>query len=723
LALIGSTQTAWARTLYVNPISGLDSRTRQEAQDPGTPWKTVRKALEVAGGNPAIVDTVVVQVPAPHNADDPVPLAEPEGTIESKRDGAAGAPITIVCEVPRGCLLSPPAGTNGFFVSHNHHVIDGFKVVGANIGIRVGPHDGSAGPVFGGIVQNNLVQGASSNGVQCANCQGVEMAFNTVRACGQNGIRYIGTGDLIHDNVVRNNTLFGIYVEGEGDHHVIDNIATGNNGGGQQIQIIGTHVGLRTFYVGPGGNDGNDEDQAQNPGSPWRTIQRGLNSAAAGDTLVVLPGTYGGAESRRDGTATAPISVRAEPPGEATVQAGAATSGFVVGHHHHIIEGFRITGSLNGIQMGPHEVGEADVEGLVAASNVVHDNAQAGIKFSKVNGGVAMHNQIFANGGEGIAYGVNGGNNAIIFNNLVYGNANLDTGKYGIALSRGSGHRVTNNTVHGNAVGGAGGGVRIGVSSTFPVFATVTDNIISGNPVGVKEPGGAYTGVTALDFNNVVNNGQHYDVGAASQPGPNSINLTPGYVNAPGSDFRLRRTSQSVDKGSVTPDAAGLAGRTAFTDKSPDAGSRVDLGYHGTVLKPSEGTVSNVGVQMTFTSTGFDTLTVSARLTPGAGTDGLGLGTDVVVLTVGSEVLELAASGFNCNGTTTLTCSYNDGNGPVLSATFTKNGSAPGATVDLSVTAEASSLGAPVNPMAVEMRIGDDVGSFNATMRGTLVFP
>lgn len=726
LALIGSTEGAWARTFYVNPVSGVDSRTWPEARNPATPWKTVKKALQAAGGNPALVDTVVVQVPAPYGAANPVPLAEPAGTIESKRDGAAGAPITIACEVPRGCLLSPPAGTNGFFVSHNHHVIDGFKIVGGNIGIRVGPHDVGDGTLFGGVLQNNHVQNAGNNGVQCANCQGVEIAFNLVRSSGQNGIRYVGTGDQIHDNIVRNNALFGIYVEGDGDHHVVDNIATGNNGGpsAPQIQIVGPQVSQRTFYVSPGGSDGRSEAQAQNPGTPWQTIQRGLNSAAAGDTVVVLPGDYAqGAESRRDGTATSPIVVRADPPGQATVHAGPTTNGFVIGHHYHVVEGFRVRDSLNGIQLGPHEVGGGGVNGLQAVSNEVHDNVQAGIKFAKVNGGTAMHNVVYRNGFEGIVYGMNGGDNGTIFNNLVYGNATADTGKYGIALSRGSGHRVTSNTVHGNAVGGVGGGIRLGTSSTFPVFATVTDNIVTGSPVGVKEPGGAYAGVAALDYNNVNATSLDYDVGGASQPGPNSLSVAAGYVNLTASDFRLLRTSQMVDKGSVTPDAAGLAGRTAFSDKSADVGPKVDLGYHGTVLKPSEGTVSNLSVQMTFTGTGSDSLAVSARLTPGAGSDGLGLGADVVVLTIGSQVLELAASSFNCSGSPTLTCSYNDGAGPVQSASFTRNGNGVAATVDLSVTAAASSLAIPSSPMSVQVRVGDDVGAFNAAVRGTLVFP
>ncbi len=282
LALVASPGSAWARTFYVNPSTGINANTMGQAQNPATPWKTVKRALGVADAG----DTILVMVPTPGT---PMVLTgvEPE-TIASKRDGAAGAPIAIRCQEAQLCVWTPPAGTNGFFVSHDHHVIDGFKVTGANKGIVFGAHDGG-GPLVGGVIQNNLVQGANSNGIDCDSCQGVEIAFNTVRAGGHNGIRYhMGNGSLIHDNIVRNNQQFGIYVEGGSGHQVFANTATGNNGGGTQIQITGGQISQRTFYVSVGGNDAHTEGQAQDPATPWLTIQRGLNTALGGDTVVVL---------------------------------------------------------------------------------------------------------------------------------------------------------------------------------------------------------------------------------------------------------------------------------------------------------------------------------------------------------------------------------------------------------------------------------------------------
>jgi hypothetical protein len=696
LALAAMPGTALARTFYVNPVTGSNEMTESQAQSPATPVKTVKRALRWAGGG----DTVLVVVPSPPN---PVALVEP-ATIESKRDGAAGAPIVVRCETAGLCVWTPPAGTNGFFVSHNHHIIDGFKVVGGRTGIQVGEHDGG-GPLFGGIVQNNIVQGAASNGVQCAKCQGVEIAFNTVTGSNRNGIRYQGNAGLIHDNTANDNAQFGIYVVDGADHQVWANAATGNGQG--QIQIAGALLPQqRTFYVGPGGSDARTVEQAQSPATPWLTIQKGLNEAQPGDTVLVLPGTYGGAESKVDGDPSFPITLRSSVPGGATIQAGSTTSALVIGHHHHVVDGFVITGSRNGIQLGPHEVGDGRVRGLQAINNIVHGNAAAGIKFSNARRGSAMHNVVYANGQEGIAYD---GDEGTIFNNLVHGNGTAG-GKYGIALASGGGHTVASNTVHGNVVGG----LRLGTANAVPVFSAVRNNIVTGNPVGVKEPGGStYAGRATLEFNNVQGNDTDYDLGP-SRKGPGSISVPPGYVDAGGGDFRLRRNSQCVDQGSVAPDAAGLAGRTAFADKSPDEPPRVDLGHHGTLLRPSEGAISNLAIQITLGGTGGDnTFTLSARLTEGPDSDGLGLGSDYVEIALGGETFTLPASGFTHQGGGTWTFS---GPGPLTSATFTKSGD----HVDLSVAGSSAELLASAT---VLIRIGDDTGTASVAMRGTLVFP
>lgn len=87
-----------------------------------------------------------------------------------------------------------------------------------------------------------------------------------------------------------------------------------------------------TYYTAVEGNDANPGTSAQ----PWRTIQKAVSAAAAGDTVIVRPGTYperittvrGGAdESRR-------ITFQAE--GEVTMR------GWVINHPYITVRGFRV---------------------------------------------------------------------------------------------------------------------------------------------------------------------------------------------------------------------------------------------------------------------------------------------------------------------------------------------------------------------------------------------
>ncbi len=74
-----------------------------------------------------------------------------------------------------------------------------------------------------------------------------------------------------------------------------------------------------TYYVGPSGSDASAGTEA----APWRTLKKALSSLSAGDTLLVRGGLYLETcnPSIRQGSATAPITVRAYP-GERPVLQG-----------------------------------------------------------------------------------------------------------------------------------------------------------------------------------------------------------------------------------------------------------------------------------------------------------------------------------------------------------------------------------------------------------------
>ena len=704
LYLLVITQLAVAGpTYYVDAGSGDDARTDIEAQNPATPWRTIKKAVDTGG----LVTQVKHAQPLGYTV-----IVKPgvyEESVESKRDGYADAQVVIQAASPGSVTIQPPSGLNGFFISHHYHVIDGFVVTGATIGLKLGPHDpGNTGPVVGVVAMHNEVHNNSNNGIQFTEALDGVAEFNTVYQNSQNGISYSGNSSLIHANVVYSNAQFGIYIKDGIDHQVWDNTVSNNVKGDMKIQ--GTlvpppgsqPVGQRTFYVdGTSGNDAYDELKAQNSSTPWKTIRRGLQSAVAGETVAILAGLYAvNVESVRDGTVNAPITIRAVEPWTVTIQppSGAA---LYIGHHYHTIAGLVITGATTALQMGPYKNTGAEVVGLIARENHVYGNS-LGIKFTNARDGTMIHNVIHGHRKDGILYT---GSSATIFNNLIYLNGSDLSGEYGITLASGNNHQLTNNTLYGNY----NGGIRLGTSGSVPVFATVLNNIVVQNRLGVKEPSGSnYTGKAILDYNDVYGNtAGNYDLssGSGSKAGTHSISLDPIFVAPASQDFRLgRRTtgqaadSPAIDRGSDTAENLGLGGRTAFTDKYPDVGW-VDLGYHDTLIMSSQGTLTIDAVTLTL-DPGGDSFTLRGNLRPGQGSDGM---------EPGVEYVEVELAG--------LLRFFPVGD-PSVVLTKLADGS-----VNMTVTATIDFGQIMVPSTVASFRLGDDFGSTSVHLRGTLQFP
>jgi hypothetical protein len=166
-----SVALALGLTYYVDAATGDHLRTPAVAQSPATPWKTITKGVFHADGG----DTIMVN------------SGRYLESVESKRDGwSASTPILLKSTVPGGAIIQPPAGTNGFFNSHTYHTIDGFKVVGAFQGLRLGPHDGG-GKVVGLLVHNNRINNNIDNGISVTKGLNVEIAFNFVKNNGRDG--------------------------------------------------------------------------------------------------------------------------------------------------------------------------------------------------------------------------------------------------------------------------------------------------------------------------------------------------------------------------------------------------------------------------------------------------------------------------------------------------------------------------------------------------------
>jgi hypothetical protein len=113
-------------------------------------------------------------------------------------------------------------------------------------------------------------------------------------------------------------------------------------------------------YVATSGSDSNPGTQAL----PWRTIQKAANTMVAGDTCVVLPGSYGErVQVSRSGSPGAPVTYRAE--GTVTMR------GFTVLANYITVAGFDISDTAD----NPREGIGVFVQGrnCVIEGNYIHD--------------------------------------------------------------------------------------------------------------------------------------------------------------------------------------------------------------------------------------------------------------------------------------------------------------------------------------------------------------
>jgi len=194
--------------------------------------------------------------------------------------------------------------------------------------------------------------------------------------------------------------------------------------------------------------------------------------------------------------------------------------------------------------------------------------------------------------------------------------------------------------------------------------------------------------------------------------------VPPGFIDPAAGDFRLSRVatgqaddSAAIDKGSDLATALGLGGRTAFSDKYPDAG-RADLGYHGTLLYPSTGAATLEAVSLGVAADGSASFALDGVLRPGAGSDGMSPGTDYAEVVFGEWSFPIwvgrqAGQPFAENGGT-------------ATATVTPLGDGG---VRFAVRASGLALGAIRFPTSVSLRVGDDIGSTSALLAGTLQIP
>jgi len=223
--------------------------------------------------------------------------------------------------------------------------------------------------------------------------------------------------------------------------------------------IGGTLACAATFYVAPGGSDGNPGTAGQ----PWATLQHAANSGNAGDTVLVQPGTYAGAKFSRSGTLGAPITFHAEPgvvidaPGPLNTN---SDNLWIRNANDVVLEGFEVSGAPRaGIAIQGESA--APATGNVVRDCFSHHNGRWGIFTAYAQNLVIEDNETSSSGTEHGIYVSNSADNPVIRGNVSHHNhasgiqINADPRLAGDKIITNA--LVEANIVYENGLGGAAG--------------------------------------------------------------------------------------------------------------------------------------------------------------------------------------------------------------------------------------------------------------------------
>jgi hypothetical protein len=320
---------------------------------------------------------------------------------------------------------------------------------------------------------------------------------------------------------------------------------------------------LYHLYVSPTGSDSGTGSELD----PFRTIQRAANAAKASTTVHVAPGTYlGNIDFRTSGSANARIVFKSDRKGKAKV-VGTGSEAMWTNHGNYVdIVGFDVTGPgrLGIFNMGSYTSIVGNRVHHLTISGGCTGSGGAGILNGNYSGsdGDIIGNVVHDIGVPGSCNGVQGiyhsNLRGHIFNNIVY-----RVSAYGIHLWHAANNvMVANNTMFANGTSSMGGGLVMGAGDSPGGIVLdntkVINNIAYANPkVGILQY--CYAGENCIGPNNTVANNLVYANGSGiiMRVGSdiNTVAADPRFKDyqADGSgNYRLRRTSPAVDKGTAT---------------------------------------------------------------------------------------------------------------------------------------------------------------------------
>lgn len=195
-------------------------------------------------------------------------------------------------------------------------------------------------------------------------------------------------------------------------------------------------IGLTAeYHVAPSGSDWRGDGSAQHP---WREVQKAVDRAGAGDTIIVHGGDYRPLVIERGGTEGRPLVLRSEPAHAARILGTTGHDGRNAAIHivadHVVVEGFDLEGERRRgiVERGIRVSGfPGDLRrGVVLRNNRVRHFASQGITTSLSPGVVIEGNEVCCTLESHGIYVANSGDRPVIRGNRIH-----DCHKAGIQIN------------------------------------------------------------------------------------------------------------------------------------------------------------------------------------------------------------------------------------------------------------------------------------------------
>jgi parallel beta-helix repeat protein len=317
--------------------------------------------------------------------------------------------------------------------------------------------------------------------------------------------------------------------------------------------------------VSPSGSDSSAGTQS----SPWRTIQRAINTLTAGQSVVVAAGTY--AErvyTVRSGTSSAPITIKAASGSKPVI-----TGRIKIQNNYIRVTGFKLQGQ-NSLSQDTliYVSGASHVE---ISRNEVTKSTQSAIYLSGASDVRIVANWIHDNGTHNVAdHGIywDSGTGGLVADNVV-----ANSKAFGVHLYPNADNIiVTNNTITGS---GKSGIIVSGTTGSASSGCTIVNNIVAYNAEwGIRSYYPGPVGSSLVEYNLGYSNpqgdfpaGTSVGVGLSFQ---NNISGNPLFVSGT-SDVHVQSGSPAIDKA-----LAAYAPTTDFAGTARPQGAAADLGAY-----------------------------------------------------------------------------------------------------------------------------------------------